>query len=212
MTSQEPDAPPEPGSVAPADEPPYRQLRMLWPTALRPASALMHAPRGYQLRGGADDDTEAFLRLMTRVELGTWDVEKVLHWTTTVVPGGWTVVVHEASDQLVATCMGHRRPIKDLYPEGYEVGWIAASPDHAGHGLGRIITAVATARLLDVGARCIYLQTDDFRLPALKSYLEVGFVPHLWAEGMLERWRTICTQLKVPFTPKGWPGYRSVGQ
>ena len=42
-----------------------------------------------------------------------------MHWTTTVVPGGWTVVVHEASDQLRGHL--HGAPYgrsRTLYPRG----------------------------------------------------------------------------------------------
>lgn len=195
-----------PDQTSAAGQPPYRQLRMTWPIHRRPEPELLSSPPGYVLRPAGDEDAQSFRDLMTRVDLGTWDDENLARTTATVVTGGWNIVVHESSGRLVATGMGHHRPIRDLYPDGHEVGWIAASPDHGGHRLGRIVTAVATARLLDIGAECIYLQTDDFRLPALKSYLSVGFVPHLWADGMAPRWRAICTRLNAPFTPEVWPG------
>jgi mycothiol synthase len=183
---------------------------MLWPAGRLPDPELLRAPSSFVLRQAAgDEDAQRFRELMKRVDLGRWDDETLARTTSTVVRDGWQVIVHESGPELAATGMGHHRPVPDLYPDGYEVGWIAASPDHSGHGLGRIITAIATAQLIGVGAECIYLQTDDHRVPALKSYLSIGFVPHLWADGMTERWQAICGLLDVPFTPEAWPDYHA---
>ena len=40
-------------------------------------------------------------------------------------------------------------------------------------------------------ARTIKLKTDDFRIPAIRSYLRFGFQPVLEGEGMKERWDKI---------------------
>ncbi|MGW0229899.1 GNAT family N-acetyltransferase [Actinopolymorpha singaporensis] len=182
------------------------QLRMLWPAGEAPAAEATQLPDGYALRQGrADQDVPAFRELMARVELGTWDDDKLTEVLESVVPDGWHLVVHEPTGMVVATGMSQRRPVPDLYPNGHEVGWIAAHPDHSGRGLGRAVTAAATARLVELGAKCVYLQTDDFRLPALHTYLRLGFRPHLWAAGMVERWREICERLGVPLQPAEWP-------
>ncbi len=180
------------------------QLRMLWPTDRQPASGSTSVPDGYLLRTAGTEDVPSFRSLMAQVELGTWDDETLAQVAATVVPSGWLVVVHEPTDTLVATGMAQQRPIEPLYPDGYEVGWIAAHPAHGGRGLGRAVTAAAAACLVEIGASCIYLQTDDFRLPAIKTYLRLGFVPHLWADGMEARWQEVCERLSWPFTPKAW--------
>lgn len=183
------------------------KLRMLWPTGRRVDPRALRLPDGYVVRPADRETLPAFRALMTKVELGKWDDETFARVHQTILPAGWRVVVHEASDTLVATGMGQYCPIEDLYPDGYEVGWIAADPEHSGLGLGRLVTAMATARLVEEGAGRIYLQTDDFRLPALKTYLGLGFVPHLWSTGMAERWQTICARLDWPYRPDDWPGW-----
>lgn len=204
------------------------QLHMLWPLGQRVDPESLRLPDGYALRPGlraapdhpvdpaspadhADHpgansaDVASFRALMTRVGLGTWDDEQLTQVHKTVVPNGWQVVVHQPSGVLVATGMAQHNPIDDLYSDGYEVGWIAADPDHSGRGLGRVVTAAALQRLLDAKARCIYLRSDDFRLPALKTYLALGFLPHLYTASMPARWEAVCERLSWPFIPELWP-------
>ncbi|MGH3488151.1 MAG: GNAT family N-acetyltransferase [Actinopolymorphaceae bacterium] len=184
---------------------PDTQLHMLWPAGHLPTADALDLPEGYSLETAGSDHLPAFRELMAKVALGQWNDENLDRVRATVVPSGWQIVRHVPTGALVATGMAQRNPIADLYPAGHEVGWIAAHPDHGGRGLGRVITGAAVTRLVDLGASCVYLRTDDYRLPALKAYLRLGFVPHLWADGMAERWRTVCDRLAWPFEPATWP-------
>ena len=58
-------------------------------------------------------------------------------------------------------------------------------------------------RLLEAGYRNIYLNTEDWRLPALSIYLKLGWVPLLYMSDMEERWRDVCAKIDWPFTPQG---------
>ncbi len=109
-----------------------------------------------------------------------------------------------ATGTVVATGFAQDNPVPELYPDAHEVGWIAADPDHGGKGLGRAVTAAATARLLDLGAGQVYLRTDDHRLPAVRTYLALGFVPQFWTDGMAARWQEVCDRLGWPFDPVAW--------
>jgi mycothiol synthase len=90
------------------------------------------------------------------------------------------------------------------HPFGGELGWVASDPAHAGKGLGMAVCAAVTARLLQAGYRNVHLFTEFWRLPALKTYLKLGYVPFLYQEGMAARWQAICAQLGWPFTPEAW--------
>jgi mycothiol synthase len=48
---------------------------------------------------------------------------------------------------------------------------------------------------MQAGFRTIYLSTDDHRLPAMRVYLGLGFVPHLWREDMPARWEAVQSRL-----------------
>jgi len=78
-------------------------------------------------------------------------------------------------------------------PDGYGyVHMIAADKNYSGKRLGYEITAAVIRRLRDDGFEKAELNTDDFRLPAIKSYLRLGFIPDLSRdETMRGRWEKI---------------------
>jgi len=78
-----------------------------------------------------------------------------------------------------------------LHPDGGELGWVAGDPEHRGRRLGAVVCAAVVARLIDAGYRRVYLKTDDGRLPAIKTYLDLGFEPLPFADGMEERWKVV---------------------
>jgi mycothiol synthase len=123
-----------------------------------------------------------------------------------VLPDGFFLVEHEPTRQIVATAMATHNP-SPLHPFGGELGWLAGSPEHAGQHLGQVVCAAVTARFLRAGYRRIYLKTNDWRLPAIVTYLQLGYVPLLYAADMTERWQVLCAKLDWPYTPSDWPGH-----
>ena len=114
-----------------------------------------------------------------------------------LLPGGFFVIEHKASHKLVATTVaGHRHSA--VHPHGGELGWVAGDPKHKGKGLGMAVCAAVTARFIQAGYEEIYLSTDDWRLPAIKVYLKLGYEPMLYADDMKGRWKAVCAKL-------GWP-------
>jgi ribosomal protein S18 acetylase RimI-like enzyme len=190
------------------------QLEMVWPAGRRrPAEVKLEAH--YRLHTGGPHDAEAWCALMVRVgftELGT--LEALAPWQKMLLPDGWWFVEHVPDWKLVATAMALDRP-SERHPRGGELGWVAADPDHAGHRLGAAVCAAATRTLLESSLRPIYLLTDDDRLPALKTYLSLGYVPYIDAPDMPQRWRAVCEALDWPYTPDQWvvtlaPGMREL--
>ena len=64
-----------------------------------------------------------------------------------------------------------------------------------------MLNSVAMTALYEAGAQVAYLTTDDFRLPAIKSYLKAGFYPVLYAreeyDTMRQRWTSVLEKLGV---------------
>jgi mycothiol synthase len=118
------------------------------------------------------------------------------------------VAEENASGKIVASAMGIHDPA-DPNPGGSELGWVAGDPAHAGRGLGRAVCAAVTKRLIESGYRDIYLLTDDWRIPALKLYLKMGYIPLLFTPEMAERWHLICVNLGWPYTPEEWQTTRN---
>ena len=54
---------------------------------------------------------------------------------------------------------------------------VCALPEQRGRGLGRLVTLATLHYMRDRGDTNVLLETDDFRIPAVRSYLGLGFVP-----------------------------------
>lgn len=180
------------------------QLLMVWPESRLASPPEAPVPAGYRLRQYRPEDREAYLGLMARAGFKDWSGRQLDRELNCVLPGGFFVVEPEAGGGLVATALAAHNPGGDR-PYAGALHWVAADPDHAGRGLGRTASAAAVALLVRRGYRRIQLLTDDGRLPALKIYLTMSFVPALHAPDMAERWRVVCGKLGHAFTPDEWP-------
>ena len=132
-----------------------------------------------------------------------WTDETLAPWTLKILPEGWFLVVHQESGEVVATAMANHNP-NERHPFAGELGWVAAHPAHAGKGLGMAVCGAVVNRLRRGGYSRIYLNTDDFRLPALKTYLKLGWQPFIFVPDMEQRWREIYTKLNWPMRPEEW--------
>ena len=150
------------------------QLQMVWPVARLGETLTWELPQGYLLRNFSDGDEQAYLDIMHLAGFESWNEDSMKAVLDNAVPKGIIFIEHEATSRIVATAMGWLSP-SELFPDSDEMGWVGADPDHSGKGLGVIVTAAATRAVLEAGGKGIYLRTDDWRLPAIKSYLRVGY-------------------------------------
>ena len=70
-------------------------------------------------------------------------------------------------------------------------GWVhmvSVHKDSRGKGLGAYLNQIALAALSKANCTYVGLTTDEFRVPAVKSYLRAGFRPVLYEEDMEARW------------------------
>ncbi len=181
------------------------QLRMLWPKALLNTPPTPVLPAGYVMRFyDPQRDLPAYLDLMHGAGFAFFNEKLVDEVLSSVLADGFFLAVHIASQQFAATAIANHAP-HDWCPAGGELGWVAGDADHAGKRLGRAVCAAAVARLLAAGYSCIYLLTEDYRLPALRTYLGLGFEPFLCGPDMKGRWKAVCENVNWPFTPDRWP-------
>jgi len=83
-------------------------------------------------------------------------------------------------------------------PDAGVIHWVAVLPGHTGRKLGYWLALAALHKMVAEGRSCACLNTDDFRLPAIKTYLNLGFQPLLVHENQRERWRKVFADLKLP--------------
>lgn len=77
------------------------------------------------------------------------------------------------------------------------IHWVATRPAYQGRGLGKAGLSYALQQLARWHTRA-YLDTQTKRIPAIKMYLDFGFVPDLSQPNALEVWRTVASQLDHP--------------
>jgi len=78
---------------------------------------------------------------------------------------------------------------------------VAVGAAHRGLKLGAPISAKAINYLYSKGMDRIMLTTDDFRIPAVKVYLGLGFIPVLHDETMHGRWIAVAEQIGRTILP-----------
>jgi mycothiol synthase len=179
------------------------QLRMLWPPSRMNTPPAVQLPPGYAIRTHQPGDEPRFFQIMGLAGWLGWNKEKLAPWLPRILPDGWFMVVHSATGEIAASAMA-LSDMQEFGQEGGELGWLASDPAHAGKGLGTAVSAAVTARFIQHGYQAIHLYTEDYRLPALKLYLRLGYIPYLYLPDMTSRWKDVCEALNWPFTPEKW--------
>jgi len=87
---------------------------------------------------------------------------------------------------------------RDFMGDDYgRIHWVATRPAYQRRGLGKAGLTYAMNRLAEWHDRC-YLDTATARLPAIKMYLDYGFLPYVEAAGADVAWRRVRDQLDHP--------------
>jgi mycothiol synthase len=151
----------------------------------------LDVPEGFELRTFRAGDEAGWAKLMTGA-IGDWDEES----TKRLFPADPGVSIEGvfflvSGDKHTATATDKRVPAPNI---GY-LHMVAVAPLHRGRRLGRYISLAALRHMSARGCREAFLDTDDDRLPAIRTYLGLGFVPDLVEADHPERWRRILTEV-----------------
>ena len=76
--------------------------------------------------------------------------------------------------------------------DGY-IHMVACREEYRGRGIGTYMNALSVWLLKTHGMKTAYLTTDDWRIPARKSYLRAGFTPDLSTDDFRARWEKILS-------------------
>lgn len=79
-------------------------------------------------------------------------------------------------------------------------GWLHMVGVHTsarGLGLSKPIVTAALDSFAKRGFKSVMLSTDDFRIPAIKTYLSLGFHPVLSHESHASRWDEVMSKIRV---------------
>ncbi len=102
-----------------------------------------------------------------------------------LIPDDGFFLILTAENEIAATAMVQ---LGEHTPDSATLHLVVTDVEHRGHHLGSIVTAAAMRYVYDHKIKEMYLTTDDWRIPAIKTYLRLGFIPVLWDADMKERW------------------------
>ncbi|MGD6805264.1 GNAT family N-acetyltransferase [Rossellomorea vietnamensis] len=175
-------------------------LILLCPSELLQSPPQPVLPKGYYARNYREDDKLNYKRIL---EDEGWKLsnEELDEFFTRVLPDGLYFLVNEESEEIVASAVALHNPKSSYYtfPFGGDIGFVFTNPVHRNKGLGLYVTSLATKRLISSGYKSIRIVTNDHRLPALKTYLKLGFKPFLYSSDMEERWENVYKKLEIKF-------------
>jgi len=154
-------------------------------------------PQGYSLRPYEPGLDRAWERIIGRAfgwETNEGKFRAIMRYDYAFRPQ--RVLFVFCSSEAVATASAWYRP-----QFGRDVGYlhmVGVLPEHASRRLGLQVSLACLHRMAAERRRAAVLETDDFRIPAIKTYLKLGFVPRLVHENQRQRWREVFMQMHRP--------------
>ncbi len=167
-------------------------------------------PAGYALRALTHDDLAAWADLLDRNgELGEWSAERARPFFSegSRMPLEGSCFVTWGSEP-VATAQLHQHPDGPYAPTP-ELGWVAVDPAHRGRGLGYVACLAVLRYAASKGYEEVFLLTDDHRLPAIRTYLRLGFRPWMYDATAGGRWAVVLEELAAHVPESEREGWRT---
>lgn len=170
------------------------QLRLCRPLeeALPPPKPL---PPHHTLRSYARGDEAAWARLLHENRLlGDWDEARVRAMIERDSPrlllDGTFFVLRDGEFVATACTLRHQSqaPARRLL----EIGWVGVAESARGHNLAYIVSHEMLAHWQPRVAADVFILTDDWRVPAIVTYLRLGFRPEIVNPNQVERWRRLA--------------------
>ena len=173
-----------------------RQLRMVRPN-LNDLPKL-ELPIGYHLRTYREGDELHWANIISDSFGGrpraAQDTQNEITNRDVFAPDGFYFITHQ--DIPIATACAWRQSADEI-DVGY-VHMVGVVGEHTGKKLGKWGSLAVLFYFKENGFTCSMLDTDDFRIPAIKTYLNLGFIPVYVDETQSQRWKDIFKTLKLP--------------
>ncbi len=157
----------------------------------------LQCPDGYHIRTYRQGDEIHWARIMDKAFVDQGRTAQDTHANVISQPNfdsdGFCFVIYK--DSPIGTACAWKESLHGK-PIGY-IDMLAVLPEHTGHKLGKWLTVFLLHYFKARRVASVMLDTDDFRLPAIKNYLNLGFVPVYAGENHLHRWRCIFEKLDI---------------
>lgn len=167
---------------------PLPQIRMKRPN-LDSLPGMPALADGYTLGRASGSDAGIIADLMNNAfEDQNWTEERVLN-ELIKHPACKPTFVVKFEGRAAATATLLFEP--DNHPGAGVLHWVASDSKHRGKQLGLIVSLAVLYAAKDAGCEYSLLLTDDARIPAIKTYLKIGYEPDCWHESHQARWEAI---------------------
>lgn len=154
--------------------------------------AIPSLPAGYILRKGTPDDAQSMGEMMSVAYNEPWDADRCLNeLLANDMVSPTFVIEHEGQIVATASCKNLVPPLEHA---GY-LHYVGAYPQRSGKGLGTTVVLAVLHEFRQTGRTESILNTDDFRLPAIWTYLKLGYVPVYEDDEHITRWSAIFQAL-----------------
>lgn len=134
------------------------------------------------------DDAARIATLLSAAYDEEWDAARVLQELGPSEGVDASYVVREGD---VVVAVASSRHLEQTFPGVGYLHYVAADSVTSGRGLGGVVTRAVLRHFLEEGLVSVVLETDDFRLPAIRTYLKIGFVPDYRHEEDQARWSRV---------------------
>ncbi len=155
-------------------------------------------PEGYELRpfrAGDETGWNALMDLAFERRPGQSDFTREMAADDAYRPERVKLIL-DRTESIVATASCWLLP--RFGDEAAMLHWVARHPDHGGRRLGSVVSLAVLHQAIAEGLLRAFLLTDDFRVPALRIYLRMGFDPVITHGSHPGRWRRILEELDWP--------------
>ena len=162
----------------------FGQLMMEWDGEV-PSFEL---PRGYSLRCSRPGEEKVWVGIVDGA-LGRWDEERARKDLFSA---------REFDDEnLFFVCCGDE-PVGTASLWKGTLHMVAVAESHRGKGLSRVICSAVMRKARQLGLKRLTLTTDDFRIPAIKTYFRLGWKPVMLAscEDHTRRWDAVMKEIE----------------
>lgn len=150
-------------------------------------------PHGYSVRTFRDGDEEIWENIMLE-SFGKYEsFEEEMRIEKAFAPERIFFLCHKG--EIVGSSAAMYRPEWGSN-RGY-LHFVAVIPRYSGKGLGLQISLRALLKMKEEGRAGAVLETEDFRLAAIKTYLKLGFEPLLLYPNQRKRWNQVFRALNL---------------
>ena len=153
-------------------------------------------PPGYDLRTYEPGDDQHWCDIMEGNVGRNWTIEKFEEKMSSdprFSPDGLFFATHNGKP-VASACAWRLTPEEEIVGD---VHMVSALDAYRGRGLGHLVNAAVLNKLKEQGFQKAHLKTDDWRLPAINSYLKAGFEPLNTHISHAERWDIILDKISA---------------